>query len=596
MSVPRSESASAHPFWIDTEAGALFAWHDAPASHVRSAAVVLCRPFGYDAQCTQRAYRHLAARLCEAGFHVLRLDYHGTGDSTGDDTDDDRWPAWLGSVRAGMEWARGTLGVRDVVLFGTGFGALVALETAAREDVDALVLFAPPRSGRTWLREARALQGLIQLSGGGLKRALPADGSKESAGFLLTRATVEAITGADPITRKCSAKAVLVVARDDLPGGEERLSAKLESQGVETTLSYASGYRDMVQEDPRKAVVPDAAWSEVATWLTARYAAGGSAWGGVTYPRIATVHESQAAPPLREEALDIDGLFGVLTEPVHPVPATNLPAIVLHNIGANSHLGANRMYVRMARRWAALGFRVLRFDTAGLGDSPATARTPENRVYSEGAMDDSRRAMDFLARVRGTQRFVLMGLCSGAYVSFHSALADARVAAIVLMNILFFHWKEGDSVDARKRAALKSTRFYARAVRGQEMWARLVRGEVNMGLVAHGLLEKGWERLTRRIDHALSGESDVALGLRSLIGRGTDVLFVFDADDGGRDVVDEHLGTNAARFQRLRGFRLEVIDGSDHTFTPLWSQEMLLSLLTRHLTNLFPVEVAARAS
>jgi hypothetical protein len=26
--------------------------------------------------------------------------------------------------------------------------------------------------------------------------------------------------------------------------------------------------------------------------------------------------------------------------------------------------------------------------------------------------------------------------------------------------------------------------------------------------------------------------------------------------------------TNAARFQGVRGFRLEVIEGSDHTFTP----------------------------
>ncbi len=578
--------AGAKPFWMDAAPGPLFAWHDAPAGEARDAVVVLCRPFGYDAQCTQRAYRHLAATLRDAGFHALRIDYHGTGDSSGDDADEDRLPSWLGSVRAAIEWARAKLGVEKVVLFGTGFGALVALEVASREDVDAVVLLAPPRSGRAWLREARALQGLVDANAGA-RSAERRDG-EESAGFLLTEPTASAVGALDPSAQKSKARALLVVARDDLPGGEERLIAKLAAQGVETTLSRAPGYGAMIQDDPHKSVVPLVAWSETAAWLAARYPTSSKAHAErASYPRIATVRESQAGPDVREEALDIGGLFGILTEPREPSVAKSLPSILLHNIGANSHVGSSRMYVRMARRWAALGFRVLRFDTTGLGDSPGTPRTPENRVYSETAKRDSVRAMDFLARDRGAQRFVLLGLCSGAYVSFYSALADDRVVALVLMNILLFQWKEGDSVEVRKRHMVKSARFYSRAFFGSDVWTRLVRGKVNVSIVAHGLLEKAWERARHGVGRMLSGDSEVALGFRVLIGRGTDVLLVFDANDGGRDVIDAHLGTNAVRFRRSRGFRLEVIDGSDHTFSPLWSQEMLLSLLTSHLTNLF---------
>jgi pimeloyl-ACP methyl ester carboxylesterase len=576
------------PLWIDANARAIFAWHHPPLGNAREASVVLCKPFGFEAACSHRAYRHLAQRLAEAGFHVLRLDYHGTGDSSGGDSDDDRVPAWLDSVRAAMDWLRARSGVGKVVLFGARFGALVALEMAARDDVDALVLLAPPVSGRAWLREGRALQSLIE--GNGRKRVPIPGGGEQSAGFLLTRPTVDALTKLDPLASARTARAVLLIARDDLPGAEGRLASKLEALGAEVKLSTTPGYGTMMHHDPHMSIVPDVVWSEITGWLTARYALSSIPATSATYSHVAIVRENRAAPPVREEAVDMDGLFGVLTEPIESAAASSVPAVILHNIGANSHIGSNRMYVGMARRWAALGFRVLRFDSAGLGDSPANAHVAENRVYSQNAIVDSRRAMDFLARARGARRFVLMGLCSGAYVSFHAGVADPRIAGIVLMNILLFHWKEGDPIDIRKRDTVKSTRFYARALLEREPWVRLLRGDVHLSAIAQGLLQKGWERARFRIVQMLAGESDVARGFRTLMQREVEVLLVFAAEDGGRDLIDEHLGTDGERFRHERGFRMEVIDGTDHTFSLLWSQEALVALLANHLTTRFAPE------
>jgi pimeloyl-ACP methyl ester carboxylesterase len=581
------------PFWIDANGLAIFAWHHPPSSDARDAAVVLCKPFGYEGACSHRAYRHLAIRLAEAGFHVLRLDYHGTGDSSGGDADDDRLPAWLDSVRAAMGWLRARLGVSKAVLFGARFGALLALELAAHDDVDALVLLAPPASGRAWLREGRALQSLIE--GNGRKRVPTPGGGEQSAGYLLTGPTVEALTKLDPLAGPRTARAVLIIARDDLPGAEGRLASKLESLGAQVTLSRTPGYGTMMHHDPHMSVVPDAVWSEIADWLAARYTISPIEATETTHAHVAIVRENRAAPCVREEAVDMDGLFGVLTEPIESAPGSGAPAVLLHNIGANSHIGSNRMYVGMARRWAALGFRVLRFDTAGLGDSPANENVAENRVYSESAIADSRRAMDFLARARGVHRFVLMGLCSGAYVSFHAGVADARVAGIVLMNILLFHWKEGDPIDVRKRDTVKSTHFYSRALLEREAWVRIFRGDVHMRTIAQGLFQKGWERARFRVIQALAGESDVARGFRSMLRRGVDVLLVFAAEDGGRDLIDEHLGTDGVRFRRERGFRIEVIDETDHTFSAVWSQEALVFLLTSHLMTRFAPERSAKA-
>ncbi|MDP9001846.1 MAG: alpha/beta fold hydrolase [Myxococcota bacterium] len=577
---------ASQPFWINETSGDLFAWHHRPSRDAREAAVLLCKPFGHEAACTHRAYRHLAMRLAKAGFHVVRLDYAGTGDSSGGDEDGERLSAWLESVRAGVGWIRARLGVSRVVLFGARFGALMALATATGQaEVDGLVLVAPPASARAWLREGRALQSL--LDGDGRKRVSAPGGAEEIAGFLFARATVDALVGMDPLAGSRVPPAVLLVARDDLPGGEDRLAAKLESRGSAVTLSKTPGYGAMMHYDPHRAVVPDAIWAEIVNWLTARYGISPISEPATKYAQSAIVRENQQAPPVREEAVDMGGLFGIISEPVEAGKAHDLPAVVLHNIGANPHFGTNRLCVGIARRLSAVGFSVLRFDSTGLGDSPATNLVEENRVYSTTAVADSRRAMDFLGRARGLNRFVLVGLCSGAYVSFHTAVADVRVVSIVLMNILLFHWKEGDPIDVRKRDAVKSTRFYSQAALDRKSWVRLLHGDVHLKAIVQGLMQKAWERARSRVRRALAGESDICRGLRSMMHRGVDVLLVFAGEDGGRDVIDEHLGVDGKRLRNEARFRIEIIDGTDHTFSPLWSRELLFSLLTSHLLKRF---------
>ena len=68
-----------------------------------------------------------------------------------------------------------------------------------------------------------------------------------------------------------------------------------------------------------------------------------------------------------------DGLVGVATlgRP-RPRFAT---ALILLNAGLVHRMGPFRLYVQMARRLAAEGYAVLRFDQSGLGDSPRRAST-----------------------------------------------------------------------------------------------------------------------------------------------------------------------------------------------------------------------------
>ena len=138
---------------------------------------------------------------------------------------------------------------------------------------------------------------------------------------------------------------------------------------------------------------------------------------------------------VREEALqfgDGERLFGILTEPTDRAPRSDLPTLLFLNVGANHRVGPNRMYVSLARDLATRGYLGFRFDVAGLGDSRIAPGARENRLYSKDSVVDVKAAMDFLERTRDRRRFVLLGLCSGAYLAFHTAVEDPRVVGQVL--------------------------------------------------------------------------------------------------------------------------------------------------------------------
>ena len=88
---------------------------------------------------------------------------------------------------------------------------------------------------------------------------------------------------------------------------------------------------------------------------------------------------------------------------------------------------------------------------------------------------------------------------------------------------------------------------------------------------------------------AVASESDVASGFRAILRRRAAVLLVYGAEDGGIDLIEEHLGPSAERLRREPRFKFEVIDHTDHTFTPLGARAKLFDLMTRFLEVQFPL-------
>ena len=113
----------------------------------RDMGIVLCSAFGQEYMRAHRAYRQLSLLLSRKGFHVLRFDYRGTGDSSGD-LDGVTAADWVADVDAAIEELRESSGVPRIGLLGLRLGALIAGVTCrARDDVARLVLCDPVASG-----------------------------------------------------------------------------------------------------------------------------------------------------------------------------------------------------------------------------------------------------------------------------------------------------------------------------------------------------------------------------------------------------------------------------------------------------------------
>lgn len=574
----------------------LFGFLHEPHRRDRRVGLVLCNPFGYEAICTHRSYRHLAERLAANGYSVLRFDYDGTGDSFGADGDPNRVGAWVDSIHAAIAKLNELSAIEHTVLFGTRLGGLLALRAACESNaVTGLVLWSPCSSGKAYLRELRALRQIHEDSGAiAITRSTFSSAHEEAVGFLITRETRVDLHALDMRRLPpCGAERALLIGREELPG-DLRSSKDLERLGLTVETEILPGYTNALL-DPHRSEVPTQVFDAIERWLDSNAASWNAA------PRVSKIQPLLGAgagalgpgPDVTEQPVRFGArdLFGILTEP----NAWNAEearhdrrrlGVVLLNPGAIHRIGINRLYVTWARRWAALGARTLRLDISGIGDSPAEPGTAENRMYSPHAVSDVAAALDYLQSSSSTlDRFALVGLCSGAYAAFHAALVDPRVTSVTLINPQTFDYKPGDTLDLEKRRNFREARYYQRAAFRARSWVKALRGHVNFRYVSrvlYGRIKAAVRSLSSRVGEGLGftkREYPLYEAFRTLIERGCDVRLVYCKDDPGLLHLSEELGGLRRKLLAAPRFHLEVIDGPDHTFTPLWSQARLTEVL-----------------
>lgn len=578
------------------EGRALFGFYHAPRGGPgKPRAVVICPPLGYEGICAYPALRIFAERLAASGHPVLRFDYDGTGDSGGLDSDPGRVRAWIDSVGHAIDEVRALSGADEVCVFGVRMGAtLAAAATAERGDVDRLVLWNPCPTGRAYAREMKMFRQFAEQTGELTARPkAEGDTSEESGGFLLTAETLDALKKLDLLKlTKRAADTVLVLGRDDVPD-DDKLAKALEAHGALATYQKLGGYAEMMVA-PHKSVFPEGVYNAMREWLDETSIAPPR--GEQRRTSTARAHGG-VAPGVREEAIRFgsgSGYFGILTEPADASLAKGKPLFIFSNTAANYRIGPNRMYVEMARKMAALGLPSFRIDVSGIGDSVIWEDEWPNHPYSEQLIDDIRAVIQHFKSKGRFDRFGVAGLCSGAFVAYHAALADPAIVSVALINLQIFAWEEGMSLEVNPLANRDATEYYKRRFFAKEAWLKLLQGGVDprhaLSAVQGRVVDMAratFAKVKAKIPIDASRGSAIARAFDAMTKRGVDVLIVFAGNDPGIDNLNEKVGTSMQSLLKRSNFKIETIDGPDHSFTPLWAQAELDRVLVGHLTRTF---------
>lgn len=440
----------ASPVWFGDESRPLFGMLHEPAGPTVFGGVVLCPSLGKEHSHSQYAQRLLAEHLAERGHVVLRFDYDGTGDSSGEAHDPGRVEAWLGSVAAAVELVRGS-GVATVSLVGMRVGALFAAMAALRDgSIDRLVLWDPVAKGRTYLAEQRVLGSPFAA------RSTSDDaGSVVAPGMVFDGVTVEDLRGLD-LTKTSGALAARVLVGYRPERGRGALAARLDLPGVD--WMEVPGQADLLDVGSPFQRLPMDDIAHIAQWMAA--AAGRTC--ASTDLRL-PLSRSNAVVGRRPDGtfvherptrLGPTGLFGIVSEGTH---RRDGPTVLFLNVANEHHIGPTRLWVDLARQLAFEGITSCRLDLSGLGESPLrrvgqpcfVTRAPE-------AFDDVLEACRALSP-EDPSDVVLVGLCSSAYQALESAL-ECLPRGVVAINPLFtFAPPEVDAhgvLDPRRRVAI----------------------------------------------------------------------------------------------------------------------------------------------
>jgi dienelactone hydrolase len=600
-----SSAPAARAFYLQGLREPVFALFHAPQAAERDTAVLICPPFGWEDVCSYRSRREWADQLARAGYPTLRIDLPSTGDSGGSPDDPQRLDAWVAAVGAASRWL-GANGADAVAAIGIGLGGLVSCAAVAEgAPIDEIVLWGVPSRGRTFVRELRAfgrMENTKFARRGEHEPPLP-DGSVGAGGFVLSAETGHALERLDLAELAVPAdrlRRALLLERDGI-SVDRRLYEHLRSSGVDVQVAPGPGFGAMIAE-PQEARPPGEVFAAVAGWLAE--ARGGDASsgeaerpagspGGQNGHVGARAGNGSSPSPLgdardtaeliiegvrvRETPLSIQQpfgrLFGVLTEPADGA-GRELGAILL-NAGAIRRIGPNRMWVDMARRWAARGVPSLRLDLEGLGDADGDAARFADvaELYVPELVAQVRSAIDVLEARSAVGNFALAGLCSGAYWSFHGALEDERVVAAFMLNPRTLFWD----------ATLENVRYVRRGLLQPSSWRMVLRGDVRLSrvgrVVRYAPRSMFRHLIARWRSHGERDELDVALDRLSSLNK--HLVFVFSENEP----LYEELQRQGRLGDRWPKVALELLPGRDHTLRPAYSQRRAHDALDRALEH-----------
>lgn len=227
-----------------------------------------------------------------------------------------------------------------------------------------------------------------------------------------------------------------------------------------------------------------------------------------------------ALEPVLETActFGVNGMLaGVYTPSVQA--DSSKPCALFLTAGLLHHVGPSRLHVELARALSNHAVAGLRVDLSGVGDSETSSM---GGYFMERSINEVMQAMDYLEEHYGHNRFVLIGLCSGADDALATAQRDKRVAGIVLLN--------GYAYKAGYFFVNRLMKYYLPRL---FMWQK-IQSRVGKLMCRNSKINKRAEAALNKLDddyRYIPPLQQTANALASLTKAKTDILFVYTGSE-----------------------------------------------------------------
>ncbi|KRA56836.1 hypothetical protein YA62_014620 [Agrobacterium sp. LC34] len=570
-----ADGTIAHPVSFEGLAGI---FHPARKDVQRDHAVLFVSPWGMEELCSRKFQRVLAERLAASGVASLRFDYLGSGDAL-DPEDVGRAADWLSDTRAAFEYLKRLSGCSGIVVVAQGLGCAIAVQAlAGASAIGSMALLAPVVSGRAYLRELAMWSSMID-DGLGLSPGQRSAQPGAIAGMTMPAGIADTIKKINLSSLETvPAPNVLVLSRAGRVTDSD-LARHLAAIGGEVKEAAFSGYDDLVSSPTLSKISGDVV-NRLVDWVLSQTHVGNPA----ALPEDFTINAPQRGQGFFEQPVQFgEGgrLFGIFCEPDHRQPVSS---VLLLGAAYDRHAGWGRLSVQTARLLARAGVASLRFDAANIADSPPVKNVPDQVLYDVSQNDDVSAALDFLER-RGKGPFITAGRCSGAYLAFNGALADARISAVAAVNPVVFHWQKGRSVDEALHKRPRSFGEYSQRFRQGATFKRLFSGDVDVVSAGLNIVKATMKKLstkTARLFRRGSEEGRAVYGaFDSLKAKGTAVSLLYSDNDDGLEHFRYYFDADGRGLSAYQNVSLTIIADADHNLSTPEAKMIFIDAVTR---------------